>query len=120
MKRRWKQFGLVQIMGILAVAAAMAADTSATPDGAKIYGAKCASCHAKDGTGNPSMAKVFKVDPAVLDLVKKESLAKSDADLIKIVTDGVNKMPAYKGKLSDADIAAVVAYVRSLAPAPAK
>src|SRR5689334_6962965 len=82
---------------------------AATEAGAKAYGAKCASCHSKDGKGNPNMAKVFKVEPPALDMTKKETLDKSDADLVKIITDGVNKMPAYKEKLSADDIKATVA-----------
>ena len=107
-----------------------AAVWSAEPDaglpagqaGAKIYAAKCASCHAKDGKGNPAMAKVFKVEPEKLSLVSEAALAKTDADLIKVTTEGSGKMPAYKGKLSDADISGVIAYTRSLSkPAePAK
>ncbi len=83
--------------------------------GASTYAAKCASCHGKDGKGNPAMAKMFKVDLAALDLVDKDSLAKSDGELAKLTADGLNKMPAYKGKLTDGDIAAVVAYIRALA-----
>lgn len=88
----------------------------ATSDaGAKTYGAKCSTCHAKNGKGNPAMAKVFKVEPTALDMTKKATLDKSDADLAKIVKEGLNKMPSYKGKLTDADIASVVAYIRFLA-----
>jgi cytochrome c6 len=87
----------------------------AAPDGSKTYAAKCAACHAKDGTGNPNMAKIFKVDPAALDMTKKATMDKTDADLAKAIKEGVNKMPPYKDKLSDADIAAVVTYLRSLA-----
>jgi len=43
------------------------------------------------------------------DIVKK-----SDAELIATTTSGKNKMPAYSGKLSDADIKAVIGYVRTL------
>lgn len=86
--------------------------------GGKLYATKCASCHAKTGKGNAAMAKVFKVEPAALDMAKKATLDKSDADLAKTITDGVNKMPAYKGKLTDADIKGLVAYLRTL-PSPA-
>jgi mono/diheme cytochrome c family protein len=85
--------------------------------GAKVYAAKCASCHAKDGTGNPTMAKVFKVEPEKVSVVSDAALAKSDADLAKTTSEGAGKMPAYKGKLTDAQIADVVAYIRTLAPA---
>jgi len=38
----------------------------------------------------------------------------TDAELTKVTTDGKEKMPAYKGKLTDADISALVAYMRTL------
>jgi mono/diheme cytochrome c family protein len=43
--------------------------------------------------------------------VQKET----DAQLIDIVTNGKNKMPAYKGKLTDDQIKGLVGYVRELA-----
>ena len=38
----------------------------------------------------------------------------TDAQLIAITTDGKGKMPAYKGKLTDAQIKELVAFMRSL------
>ncbi|MEK6543951.1 MAG: c-type cytochrome, partial [Elusimicrobiota bacterium] len=78
----------------------------------KVFAAKCASCHGKDGKGNPVMAKTFKVDNAALDLTDKTTLDKADGTLTKITMDGSGKMPAYKGKISDAQIGSVVAYIR--------
>jgi mono/diheme cytochrome c family protein len=40
--------------------------------------------------------------------------AKSDAQLANTIAKGQGKMPAYAGKLSDDEIKAAVAYVRSL------
>ena len=39
----------------------------------------------------------------------------SDADLEKIISDGKGKMPAYKTKLSVADVSSLVAFIRGLA-----
>jgi cytochrome c551 len=39
---------------------------------------------------------------------------KSDADLNTIITKGSGKMPAYSGKISDADISGLVKYIRTL------
>ena len=38
----------------------------------------------------------------------------SDAELVSITSDGKNKMPAYKGKLTGDQIDALVKYVRGL------
>ncbi len=80
------------------------------------YKAKCASCHGKDGKGNPSMAKMFKLEPAALDLTAKAAREKTDEAVVKLITDGKGKMPAFKGKLSDAQVKEVVKYLRALTP----
>ena len=73
------------------------------------YKAKCQMCHGSNGqpsaVGKSMGARPFS-DP---DVVKM-----SDADLASITSNGKNKMPAYKGKLSDDDINALVKYVRGL------
>ena len=79
----------------------------------KIYSTKCASCHGKDAKGNAGMAKMFKAEPGALNLIDEATLAKSDEELAKITTEGLGKMPAYKGKLTEADIAAIIKYLRS-------
>jgi len=38
----------------------------------------------------------------------------SDADLTAAITNGKGKMPAYKGKLTDAQISDLVSYIRTL------
>ncbi|MGN6186161.1 MAG: c-type cytochrome [Thermoanaerobaculia bacterium] len=78
-------------------------------DGAAIFKAKCAMCHGPNGDGQTTMGKNLKLR----DLGSADVQKLSDADLIKITTDGKGKMPAYKGKLSDADIAAVVKHLRT-------
>ena len=90
-------------------------EAAAGPDGAPLFASKCASCHAKDAKGNPGMAKMLKAEPGALDLLDEATLAKSDADLVKVTTEGLGKMPAYKGKLTEADIAAIVKYLRAQA-----
>jgi mono/diheme cytochrome c family protein len=41
-------------------------------------------------------------------------VSKSDADLVAITKNGKGKMPAYTGKLTDAQITDVVAHIRTL------
>ena len=84
--------------------------TLAAADGAAVYKAKCAMCHAADGSGMTPMGKSMKLR----DLRSPEVQKQSDAELTKVTADGKGKMPAYKGKLTDAEIAAVVAHMRTL------
>lgn len=82
----------------------------------KIYDTKCASCHGKDGKGNKAMAKVFKVEPAALDLTSSTITDKKDEELLKIIAEGKNKMPAYGKQLKAEQQKSVLQYIRGLAP----
>jgi mono/diheme cytochrome c family protein len=74
-------------------------------DGAVVFGANCAGCHGGDGSGGigPRLAggRVVARFP-------------DPADQIAVVTDGRGGMPAWGGKLSDEEIAAVVEYTRTV------
>jgi cytochrome c6 len=82
----------------------------AAADGAALYKAKCASCHGADGSGQTAMGKAMKLR----DLRSPEVRKQSDAELTKVTADGKGKMPAYKGKLTDDEIKALVGYMRTL------
>lgn len=77
--------------------------------GQETYNKKCKSCHGQTGEGNPVMGKVLKVDPALLSL---KDLKESDEELVATIQNGKNKMPAYKGKISDDEITNIVQYIR--------
>jgi len=48
------------------------------------------------------------------DFASADVQGKSDADLKGVISDGKDKMPSYKGKLSDDQISSLVKYIRSL------
>ena len=77
-------------------------------DASALWGQHCASCHGKDGSGNTTMGKKL----AVKDYTKNQSF--SDAEAANVIKNGKGKMKGYKDKLSDADVKALVAYVRAL------
>src|SRR3954468_17662522 len=77
-------------------------------DGAALWAQNCASCHGKDGSGNTAMGKKL----GLKDYSKEQSF--SDAEATNIIKNGKGKMKGYKDKLSDADVKALVSYVRSL------
>jgi mono/diheme cytochrome c family protein len=101
-----KRTALVGLALILAIPTLAFAQGS----GADIFKAKCAMCHGADGSASTGMGKTMGLKP----LSDPEVQKMSDADLTALVTNGKGKMPAYKGKLSDADIASVVKYVKTL------
>jgi len=79
-------------------------------DAASTFDAKCAMCHAKNGSGDSPMGKSMKVP----DLRSKAVQSKSDAELHKIITDGAGIMPKYGTQLSKQEITDLVAYIRHL------
>src|SRR5262249_5661533 len=92
----------------LSAALAFAADANA---GKVVYEKSCKSCHGADGTPNPAIAKMMKVE--MKDLKSAEVQAASDDDLKRVITAGKGKMkPVSSVTGTDADN--VVAYVRSL------
>jgi len=104
-----------RILVVLALAALVALAPALwaggnTDAGKALYDKKCASCHAKDGAGNPGIAKAMKVE--LRNLGSKEVQAKSDADLKKDTTEGVGKMKGVK--LTDAEWGDVLAYLRTM------
>lgn len=92
------------------LAASIVTPAFAQSGGADTYKAKCAMCHGADGLGATPAGKAMKAasfkDPAVVKT--------PDATLISIVKSGKNKMPSYAGKLTDDQIKAAVAYIRTL------
>jgi mono/diheme cytochrome c family protein len=89
------------------IAVSLATPLLAQSSGATIYKAKCQMCHAADGTGNKGMK------------VPAFTAGASQAKLIAATKNGVStstpKMPAYAGKLTDAEINDVVAYIKTIA-----
>lgn len=74
------------------------------------YKAKCAMCHGADGLGSTPAGKAMKVRSFKSD----EDVKATDAVLFKQTKEGVGKMQGYAGKLTDAEIQDVVAYIRTL------
>lgn len=95
----------------LAATILMAGAVSFAQSGDATYKAKCQSCHGSDGIPNPGIAKMMGVKPVSDPSVK----SMTEAQMIAATANGKGKMPAFKGKLSDAQIKESVEYFRSLA-----
>jgi cytochrome c6 len=100
---------LVLLVAMVVAAPTLFADAAAA-DGAAVYKSKCALCHGADGKGQTGMGKSLKLRS----LHAPQVQAQTNAQLTKIVADGKGKMPAYKTKLSGAEIEAVVKFIRTL------
>jgi cytochrome c6 len=125
-KRRTRKLpsrnALALVAGLLIIVVTMAARPAAAEDstaGTKVYKSKCVTCHGQDG-GGTAVGKSLQV----ADLRSEEVQKKSDADLIQAVSEGKGNMPGFKGDITDDEIHAAVAFVRTLAakgaPTPKK
>ena len=79
--------------------------------GKTIYDKKCASCHGADGKGNAKIEKMLKVKIPPL----AEAAGKTDAELLKLVSEGKKPMPSFQKSLSKGELEAVVHFVKELA-----
>lgn len=103
--RKWL---VLTSFSMFAAGAALAADASA---GKAVYDRACKSCHGADGTANPAVAKMMKVE--IKDLKSHDVQSMSDADLKKIVTEGKGKMRPVTSVTGN-QLDDVVAYVKTL------
>ena len=95
----------------IALVAMMAATTMTTAfaqgTGADTYKAKCQMCHAADGTASGPAGKSMNV-PSF------KTSKMTEAQMVAETKAGKGKMPAFAGKLTDAQITGVVGYIRAL------
>ena len=83
----------------------------AQTSGADTFKAKCAMCHGDDGLGNTPVGKSM----GVVSYKSPDTLKLTNAQMTAIVKNGKNnKMPAFNGQLTDAQIKDVLQYVRTL------
>lgn len=98
------------------LAQAQRGNLASANDGARVYITNCSSCHQLDGRGVPGAFPPLAGNPVVTGDPRR---------LLAIVADGRRgpirvaghvydgEMPAWKGLLSDGEIAAVVSYIRA-------
>lgn len=95
-------------MVVVALLVAMAVPAMAQ-DSAALYKSKCQICHGPDGKGS-AVGKKMGTKPFDSPDVAKQT----DSQLIATTKNGKGKMPKYEGKLTDAQIKGLIAYIRTL------
>lgn len=85
-------------------------------DAKALWDANCAQCHGKDGRADTKMGKTLNAKDLTDPKVQAEF---TDAKATQSIKEGVKEngkttMKAFGGKLSDDDVKALVAYVRTL------
>lgn len=92
------------LLSAAALALALAAPALAD-DAAALYGKRCASCHGKDGTPT-TMGQRLGTPPLASTKLSEEQVA-------AVISDGRGKMPGFKGRLGEEEIAALAKYVKA-------
>lgn len=99
----------------LSLATIMCSAGIAGADAGATWNANCATCHGKDGSGNTMMGKKLNTkdyrDPKVQAVFSDGEAERAIKEGVK--TNGKETMKAFGGKVSDTDVKALVAYIRS-------
>lgn len=108
---------LATVLGAVLLSPVASADPMKTFEGQKLFKSLCFVCHGPDGKGDgPIRKKMADIHPA--DLTDPRTIARSDAQLRGIIagTDrhSPSVMPKWGPLMREADIEALVAYVRFL------
>lgn len=69
--------------------------------GATVYDAQCKVCHGADGAGGGSFPSLVAMVPG-----------QGDEEIVSIVLEGEAAMPEFRSKLSDQEVADLLAYLR--------
>lgn len=99
----------LQMVGVVLLAASVATPLVAQNSGAEVYKSKCQACHGVNGMADSGAGKAMKVKPVTDPDVKKMP----ENQMVDAVRNGMGKMQAYKGKLTDAQIKDAVAHFRT-------
>ncbi|HWG21286.1 MAG TPA: cytochrome c [Terracidiphilus sp.] len=99
----------IRFHATLAATILMALAMGWSQSGEATYKAKCQMCHGANGMAESGAGKAMHVKPATDPDVKKMS----EALMIAAVSNGMGKMQAYKGKLTDTQIRDAVTYFRT-------
>ena len=112
---RMKMKSLVKITAATFLLGSAMCWSAAASDASHLWDMNCAACHGKDGKGDTMMGHRLQIK----DLTDaKVQAALTDEQTTKDIKDGViengqTKMKAFSSKLSDDDIKALVAHIRS-------
>jgi cytochrome c6 len=95
---------------VVAASALLIAAPAFADNGASLFKARCAACHGADGKGETAVGKSMHLRSLASPEVQKQS----DEQLTDMIAGGKGAMPAYKDKLSAAQIKDLVAFIREL------
>lgn len=102
---------IIAIVMAAAVSASETTRTVPTSESRDIWiKAKCALCHGENGSGETAHGKKTETP----DLRAESTRTKTDEELKACIERGEHKMPAFRVKLTDEQVALLIQYVRDL------
>jgi len=87
------------------------AASAAAVDAKGLFDGQCAKCHGKDGRSKTMRGKFTHARDLTASEWQNEV---SDERIFNSISNGKGKMPAYKGKLTDAQIKDLVTYIKTM------
>lgn len=100
---------LIRISIVAIFVFAFSALLFAADTGADVFKTKCTACHGADGKGDTLMGKKLNAK----DMTSADVQKLSDTDLSGFISNGKDKMPSYKEKLTADQIQDLVKYIRT-------
>jgi cytochrome c oxidase cbb3-type subunit 3 len=108
-------FAVVLTTAILIFVSFAQSKSGTATAGKSIYATNCTTCHGADGKGNSTGRAM-----GVKDLNAPEAVKMTDAQIKRTIANGKNNMPPWKSQLTEAQIADVTAFIRSMQKSPKK
>lgn len=96
---------------LFTVSGAMPSEVATAADARTIFNRQCVSCHGHDGRGRTRKGRQTRARDMTAAEWQDDV---SDERLFNSISNGRDKMPAFRTKISENDIDALVAYVRRL------
>jgi mono/diheme cytochrome c family protein len=118
MRRKTRKFALI-LLSALSLSLLSSTHLSLQPvtnaqgtmDAATLFDKNCARCHGKDGRAKTHRGKIY----GARNLTDPDWQAQAtDERIMGAIKKGPEAMPSFEKKLSESEIASLVAYVRSL------
>ncbi len=98
-------------LSLFAVLGAGKTNEAAAADAATIYSRQCVSCHGRDGRGRTRKGRQTHARD-MTEASWQDDV--SDERLFNSISNGRAKMPAFRKKISENDIDALIAYIRRM------
>lgn len=122
----YSRFKFILFIFIVTSSAAAYAETGKKPDptsvsrGEKLYTQYCQVCHQKNGVGEKQIPRTIRKPGYVVAMPLNETSHAwhhGDEQLVNTILEGTpstDRMPAWKGALSEKEVQYIVAYIKSL------